>query len=236
MGRNRCNITDPLELKTYLATATYAQNRKHKIITDVNRVYRQLGIKWERPRSGPVEMPTFLPTEEEINQLIGGLGPKLAAYMMTVKDTYARAGEVFNLKSTDLDLNTNTVNITPEKGSKPRCIKLKTKTIAALLARPRTDLHIFHSDQRTDLEEVYDDFYRNFAKHRAKISKRLGNPRIHRISFKTLRHYGGTIEYARTKDLLYVKERLGHRSLTSTMKYTHAFQRPRVCGQSHKQN
>jgi hypothetical protein len=43
-------------------------------------------------------MPTFLPTEEEINQLIGGLGPKLAAYMMTVKDTYARAGEIFNLK------------------------------------------------------------------------------------------------------------------------------------------
>ena len=79
-------------------------------------------------------MPTFLPTEEEINQLIGGLGPKLAAFMMTVKDTYARAGEVFNLKSTDLDLNTNTVNITPEKGSKPRRLKLKVKTVAALLA------------------------------------------------------------------------------------------------------
>jgi hypothetical protein len=88
---NRCNITDPMELKTYLATAAYTQNRKHKIIEDANRLYRQLGTHWERPRSGPVETPTFLPTEEEINQLIGGLGPKLAAYMMTVKDTYARA-------------------------------------------------------------------------------------------------------------------------------------------------
>jgi hypothetical protein len=46
--------------------------------------------------------------------------PKLAAFMMTVKDIYAQAGEVFNLKCTDLDLDTNTVNITPEKGSKPR--------------------------------------------------------------------------------------------------------------------
>jgi integrase len=166
-------------------------------------------------------MPTFLPTEEEINQLIGGLGSKLAAFMMTVKDTYARAGEVFDLKWTDLDLNSNTVNITPEKGSKPRRIKLKPQTIAALLARPRTNQHIFHTDQLTDLEETYDDFYRNFAKQRAKIALRLGNPRIRRISFKTLRHYGGTLEYARTKDLLYVKERLGHRSLTSTIKYIH---------------
>lgn len=86
---HHCNIANPTELKTYIATATYTENRKHKIISDANRLYRQLGIKWERPRSGPVEMPTFLPTEEEINQLIGGLGPKLADFMMTVKDTYA---------------------------------------------------------------------------------------------------------------------------------------------------
>jgi len=37
-----------LELKTYLATATYTQNRKHKIICDAARLYRQLGIKWDR--------------------------------------------------------------------------------------------------------------------------------------------------------------------------------------------
>jgi integrase len=218
---NRCNINNPTELKTYLATATYTPNRKHKIICDANRLYRQLGIKWERPRSRPVETPTFLPIEEEINQLIGGLGPKLAAFMMTVKDTYARAGEVFNLKWTDLELNTNTVSITPEKGSKPRRIKLKARTVAALLARTRTHQYIFQTDKTTDIEKTYDDFYRNFAKQRARIAERLQNPRIRRISFKTLRHYGGTLEYARTKDLLYVKERLGHRSLSSTLKYTH---------------
>lgn len=29
------------------------------------------------------------------------------------------------------------------------------------------------------------------------------------------------MEYHRTKDILYVKERLGHKSITSTMVYTH---------------
>ena len=70
---HHCNIANPTELKTYLATATYTENRKHKIITDADRLYRQLGIHWERLRSGPVESPTFLPTEEEVNQVIGGL-------------------------------------------------------------------------------------------------------------------------------------------------------------------
>jgi hypothetical protein len=34
-----------------------------------------------------------------------------------VKDTYGRASEAFNLKCTDLNLNANTINITPEKDS-----------------------------------------------------------------------------------------------------------------------
>ncbi|HYB66954.1 MAG TPA: hypothetical protein VEC43_01390, partial [Candidatus Acidoferrales bacterium] len=53
MEREGCKrSTIKSSVKTLLATATYTQNRKHKIITDVSRLYRQLGIKWERPRSG----------------------------------------------------------------------------------------------------------------------------------------------------------------------------------------
>jgi len=39
--------------------------------------------------------------------------------------------------------------------------------------------------------------------------------------FHTLRYFYGTMEYHRTKDILHVQERLGHRSITSTMVYTH---------------
>ena len=54
-----------------------------------------------------------------------------------------------------------------------------------------------------------------------RIANRLQNPRIRRISFKTLRHWKASTLYAKTKDLLLVKEALGHRSISSTMKYTH---------------
>jgi len=40
------------------------------------------------------------------------------------------------------------------------------------------------------------------------------------ISFHTLRHWKATIEYHRTKDLLYVKQLLGHKNITITILYT----------------
>ncbi|NIO37133.1 tyrosine-type recombinase/integrase, partial [Candidatus Bathyarchaeota archaeon] len=42
-----------------------------------------------------------------------------------------------------------------------------------------------------------------------------------RASFHTLRHWKATMEYNRTKDILYIKQLLGHRSINSTLIYTH---------------
>jgi hypothetical protein len=68
----RCNFLIPSEFKNYLASAGYSENRKDNIISDVDRLYRQLAIKWERPLSRRVETLPFIPTEEEINQLPRG--------------------------------------------------------------------------------------------------------------------------------------------------------------------
>ena len=54
---------------------------------------------------------------------------------------------------------------------------------------------------------------------RKQIAHKLGNPRILLIHFHTIRHWKATTEYARTKDILYVQQLLGHRSLKTTLKY-----------------
>lgn len=56
---------------------------------------------------------------------------------------------------------------------------------------------------------------------RKKIARKLGNPRLLKISFHTLRHWKGTMEYHKTKDLLHVQQVLGHRDIKSTMVYIH---------------
>jgi len=58
----RCNFLNPTEFKTYLATAGYSENRKDKVLSDVDRLYKQLGIRWDRPLSRRVETLLFIPT------------------------------------------------------------------------------------------------------------------------------------------------------------------------------
>jgi len=52
-------------------------------------------------------------------------------------------------------------------------------------------------------------------------AQKLKNPRLLRIKFHTLRHWKATMLYHQTQDILYVKEKLGHRQLNSTLIYTH---------------
>ena len=56
---------------------------------------------------------------------------------------------------------------------------------------------------------------------RASIAHKLQNPRIRRITFRTLHHWGANLECRRTKDLLHVKERLFYNDTNTTEIYTH---------------
>ena len=64
-------------------------------------------------------------------------------------------------------------------------------------------------------------FRKNFMIQRKRVAQKLQNPRINKITFHTLRHLYGSLEYFKTKDILHVKERLGHRAISSTLVYTH---------------
>ena len=224
------NLLNPESVKSFIAKAGYGENNRDKVIGDVNRFYRSLKVSWYRPLSRRVETLPFIPQESEIDQLIGGLGPKLSVFTRLVKETGARPCEIFQLKWMDVDNVASTINITPEKGSRPRKPRISSNTLAGIMALrcnlkvcPRNGVFVFHVEGK-NVEEQYQNFYRNFGKQRMRIAERLQNPRIRRISFKTLRHWKASTLYAKTKDLLFVKETLGHRSISSTMKYTHLIQ------------
>lgn len=49
--------------------------------------------------------------------------------------------------------------------------------------------------------------------------RKLENPRLLDITFITFRHWFGTMEYRRTKDILHVQRLLGHKSIQNTLIY-----------------
>ena len=59
----------------------------------------------------------------------------------------------------------------------------------------------------------------NFRAQRKRVAQKTGNPRISKITFQSLRHLKGTMEYHRTKDILHVMKTLGHRNINNTLVY-----------------
>jgi integrase len=96
----------------------------------------------------------------------------------------------------------------------PRQFRVSEKLIAMLNDLPKTGTKVFGG---TSL--IAHRF--NFTNQRNRLAKKLQNPRLKKISFHSFRHWKATMEYHRTKDILHVKEMLGHRRISSTMIYTH---------------
>jgi len=114
----------------------------------------------------------------------------------------------------NIDSERNTITIkAPEKQGTARQAKVSGKLIPTLNKLPKTSERVFGDSLL--------NYRKNFTLQRTKVAAKLQKPRISRITFHTLRHFGATMEYHKTKDILHVKERLGHRNINSTLIYTH---------------
>lgn len=60
-----------------------------------------------------------------------------------------------------------------------------------------------------------------FQRIRQRTAEKLQKPELLRITLYSLRYYYATMLYHRTKDILLVKAKLGHRRLENTLIYTH---------------
>jgi integrase len=159
----------------------------------------------------------YIPTENELDQLIAGFSPKYAAFLQLLKETGFRSIEARRLTPRDVDLVRGIVTLNnPAKGSRPRQFKLSTK-LQVMLAPFVKKL----KPNETIWSAKANSVRSRFSRTRNRIAKKLGNPRLTRITLHTFRHWKATTEYHRTKDILYVKNLLGHRDIKNTLVYTH---------------
>jgi len=208
------NIFDPENVKEIIANDEWKDSYKSALTSAYHSFTEMVGIEWKPPIYKPVQKLPFVPHEKEIDALIAGCGRKVATTLQLLKETAMRVGEAWNLDWTDIDNENQIITCTPEKHGTPRQFKVSSKLIGMLNALPKTDQKVFRN--KSLIAHRY-----NFTTQRNRIAKKLQNPRLKKISFHTLRHWKATMEYHRTKDILHVKEMLGHRRLSSTMVYTH---------------
>jgi integrase len=202
------NLLDVEEVKAYLASAEIKLSSKKQYTDTLKVFYKTLCIQWQPPEyKGEPEIP-FVPTEKELDQFVAAVGKKLGTFLQLLKETGARPGEIQRLTWTNIDFERRTVRIKPLKGSLPRILPISLKAIEMLKNSPKKSERIFARV-----------IYGTFDKQRRNATKKLANPRILQIHFHTFRHWKATMEYHKTKDILYVKQLLGHKNIQNTLMY-----------------
>jgi len=128
-----------------------------------------------------------------------------------LKETGIRCGEALKLEWIDVDLKRKIVRITAEKGSYPRILPISRDLIRMLSRLLKESLKIFLGSKSA--------MKSNLHRSRRRLATKMNNPRLLKISFHSLRHWKGTMEYHKNKDILHVKELLGHRNIQNTLLY-----------------
>ncbi|MCJ7470201.1 site-specific integrase, partial [Candidatus Bathyarchaeota archaeon] len=207
------DLSDPETVKDAIARQSWSENRRRNVANSYNLYAKKYGITWQKPKTRFTRKIPFIPKEDELDALIAGSHRKLSTFLQLLKETATRSGEATKLSWTDLDEERRIITLNkPEKGSNPRIWKISTKLTGMLSALPKKNQYIFANPNPRGIRV-------SFCNTRKSISQKLQNPRLLRISFHTFRHWKATNLYHQTKNILLVKEFLGHANLDNTLLY-----------------
>jgi integrase len=213
LSERGANLFDTDSVKDVIAKQTWSSNRKRNVINAYNLFLKLNKMTWEQPRCNVEESIPFIPTEQEIDALISAAPRKLATFLLMLKETAMRRGEAKRIEWINIDSEKNTITLNhPEKHSNSRMWKVTPQLVAQLNALPKDSTKVF-GDSRMDTLKIA------FLRLRKKQAIKMQNPRLLSIGFHTLRHWKATTLYHRTKDPLYVRDFLGHKSMKNTERY-----------------
>ncbi len=194
----------------YNATNAY----KEGLATAYNRYIKYYDLKWEMPYFQKEERLPNVPSTEEANTIISSFQRKWATIFTILKETGLRPIELHRTTLKNIDLEKGTINAKACKRGNPRILKLTDNTLALLKTyiTETTSKQLFPSSG---------DQCRAWTKGRKRTAKKLNRPELTKYRLYDLRHYFATMLYAKTKDILLVKQQLGHKRIEHTLIYTH---------------
>jgi integrase len=221
--KHNVELSNPNNVLSFLNSCNWASGTKDILIDSYRDYLDMMGLtNIKLPHIRREYKLPFIPLEHEIDALIFNARIKMSCFLRILKDTGCRPIEAWCIKWTDIDLINRTVTITPAKYSRPRKLRISEQTINLLTVLPKNNTYVFSpSGNKERFSDELQHFSINFMKLRERVSRKLNNPRIKMISLRTFRHWKGTVEYIRTKDIVHVKELLGHVNINNTLTYVH---------------
>jgi integrase len=211
LARRGANLLDPETVKNVIALQkTWSEGTKANVVDAYTCFLEKEGLTWKPPRYKRQETIPFIPSEAELNMLIGASGKILSVFLQGLKETGADPGELAAITSKDVNKEARIITLNhPVKGHRPRMLTVSQDLINRLETIANDSGRYFNADQ----------LRRAFLYKRRTMVRKLSNPRLQNITFITFRHWFGTMEYHKTKDILHVQRLLGHKNIQNTLIY-----------------
>ena len=212
-----CLLEIPELVKGFVAQKGCSPAFKESLVEAYDLYCRANGIAWSKPFYERYDKMPKIPTEEKLNLIIANTSKKFALILSMMRDLGTRPIELTWLKVRDLDLQTGTVSITSAKHCVGRTLKLKSQTLVMLNAyivrRKLNQNDVLFPISSGSISNAY-------RRVRNRLAEKLSDMSLKSIRLYDFRHFKASMEYHRTKDLLYVKRLLGHKDLRTTLRYT----------------
>lgn len=152
-------------------------------------------------------------TPEEDERLWPAMSDHLKPIVMAALHTGMRKGELLNLAWADVDYDQRLITVRNTKSNRKRYIPMNDVLVATLKALPRDpdDIHVFVNKHTGD---VYGDIKTSWLTTMRKA-------KIENFRFHDLRHTFASRLAQAGIPIIVIKELLGHKDITTTMRYAH---------------
>lgn len=173
-------------------------------------------LEFDKPRFILIDKLPKIPLEEHVNYIILNASRKYASAFSIIRDSGIRPIECARIRVKDIDFTNKTITVRTAKGGLGRIVKLKDDTIARLkdyLGHKKLGLNDSLYPSSVAMGVMW-----RWARKRAVDKTKLLE--LESIRLYDLRHLHATMLYHKTKDILFVKQQLGHRHINSTLRYT----------------
>jgi len=212
-----CNLENPEEVKGFIANKQCSNAYKETLIETYDILMKSTNQQWNKPFYKRYDKLPKIPTTEQLNMLISNARTRMALFLSLSKDLGTRPIELTWLQIKDIDLTKGIINITSAKHCNGRALKMKTNTLE-MLKEYIIKKHLNQNDRI--FPTTSENISTSYRKLRNALAKKLQNPTLQQIRLYDFRHYFATMLYYKTKDILYVKQQLGHKDLRQTLRYT----------------
>jgi integrase len=220
--KDGANLLDPENVKAVIAQQKkktgepWSDSMKMLAVYAYDAFCSMQGLVWKMPTYHQNEATIYVPGEKELDLLISAASRRMATFLGCLKETFADPSEILRAEWVDFKDNVFSINH-PVKGHLPGKYELTHQLTCMLNSLPRKNKRIFPTSYKT--------IYSSLLCLRVKAANKFQNPALLQITFKSFRHWGGSmIAHRSNGNVLVIMRMLRHKSFKSSMKYIHTIE------------